>query len=368
MSFTRCAHVLAAVLLTLLAACSRPESRETSRVASDAGVATALRQGASGTPAPPGPAPEGMVWIPGGEFSMGAAELEGATHNHVDMLATEDSRPIHRVALGGYWIDRTEVTNAAFARFVAATGHVTAAERAPTREEFPDAPPAMLVAGSAMFKAPAAPVALDDPLQWWAWVPGASWRTPEGPGSSIEARRDHPVVHAAYADAEAFCRWAGKRLPTEAEWEFAARGGLEGKVYPWGDEFRPGGRWMTNSFQGQFPNRNSGDDGHVATAPVAQFPANGFGLHDVAGNVWEWVSDWYRPDYYAQLARAGGVARDPKGPDDAYDPEEPGSAKRVLRGGSFLCTDQYCSRYMVGARGKAEVNSPTNHVGFRCAR
>jgi len=322
------------------------------------------------TPATQDPeaAPAGMLWIPGGEFAMGAAEPTGMDHNHVGMQATADSRPVHRVRVDGFWMDRTEVTNDEFARFVAATGYVTIAEKAPSKEEFPTAPPEMLVAGSVVFAEPPAPVPLDNHLRWWTWATGANWRQPEGPGSSIAGRGNHPVVHVAYADAEAYARWAGKRLPTEAEWEFAARGGLEGKVYPWGDEFMPEGRWMTNSFQGHFPDHNAASDGHVATAPVAQFPANGYGLHDVAGNVWEWVSDWYRPDYYLQLAQAGGVARNPKGPERSFDPSEPGQPKRVHRGGSFLCTDQYCSRYMVGTRGKGEVNSGTNHLGFRCVK
>ena len=312
--------------------------------------------------------PPGMAWIPGGEFDMGAAEPTGMDHTHVGMLATDDARPIHRVAVQPFWMDRTEVTNAAFARFVAATGYVTIAERAPRREDFPDVPVDRLVPGSAVFRAPGGPVSLDDPLQWWAWVEGANWRHPEGPGSSLEGRDRHPVVHAAYADAVAYCEWAGKRLPTEAEWEFAARGGLAGKVYPWGDEFRPGGRWMTNSFQGSFPDHDDASDGHVATAAAAQYPANGYGLHDVAGSVWEWTSDWYRPDYYAQLARSAAVARDPRGPAESYDPDEPGVPKRVQRGGSFLCTEQYCARYMVGTRGKGEPSSSANHVGFRCVR
>jgi formylglycine-generating enzyme len=318
--------------------------------------------------ASPGAAPAGMAWIPGGEFAMGAAEPTGMDHNDVGMHATTDSRPVHRVAVDAFWMDRTEVTNAGFARFVAATGYVTVAEIAPTRAEFPTAPPEMLVAGSGMFAPPPAPAPLDNPLRWWTWVPQASWRAPAGPGSSLEGRDRHPVVHVAFADAEAYCRWAGKRLPTEAEWEFAARGGLDGKVYPWGDEFRPAGRWMANSHQGHFPDHDSGADGYAQVAPVAQFPANGYGLHDVAGNVWEWVSDWYRPDYYARLAEAGGIARNPQGPEDSWDPDEPGQRKRAHRGGSFLCTDQYCSRYMVGTRGKGEVNSSTNHLGFRCAK
>lgn len=309
-----------------------------------------------------------MAWIPGGEFAMGAAAPRGIDANAVGMHATEDSRPIHPVFVDGFWADITEVTNDAYARFVAATGYVTIAERAPTREEFPDAPAEMLVPGSVVFAPPPGPVPLDNHLQWWSWVQGADWRHPAGPGSSLEGLGNHPVVHVAYADAEAYCAWAGKRLPTEAEWEFAARGGLAGKVYPWGDEFMPDGKAMTNSFQGHFPDANSQADGYLATAPVAQFPPNGYGLFDVAGNAWEWVSDWYRPEYYATLAAAGGPARNPRGPDSSFDPAEPGQAKRVHRGGSFLCTEQYCSRYMVGTRSKGEVNTGTNHLGFRCVR
>jgi formylglycine-generating enzyme required for sulfatase activity len=316
----------------------------------------------------PGEAPAGMVWIPGGEFSMGAADPTGLDHNTVGMLATEDSRPVHRVYVDGFFMDRTEVTNADFARFVAATGYVTVAETAPTREEFPNAPANLLVPGSAVFSPPSSPVPLNNYTQWWAYVRGADWRHPEGAGSSIEGLENHPVVQIAYRDAEAYAKWAGKRLPTEAEWEFAARGGLTGKVYPWGNDFTPDGTSMANSFQGHFPDRNDETDGHRLTAPVASFPSNGYGLHDMAGNVWEWVSDWYRPDYYAQLAKAGGVARNPKGPDSPYDPDEPGVKKRVHRGGSFLCTDQYCSRYMVGSRGKGEADSGTSHLGFRLVR
>lgn len=350
-------------ILAVLSACSPIPSPS-----SPASSTNKAPQAEGAVAAAPGPAPEGMAWIPGDEFNMGAAEPTGADHNHVGMQATNDARPIHRVAVDGFWMDKTEVTNDAYARFVAETGHVTMAEKAPSRVEFPDMPVDMLVPGSVMFQAPHGEVSLDDPLQWWVWVKGANWRVPEGPGSSIEGRGNHPVVHVAYADADAFCAWAGKRLPTEAEWEFAARGGLQGKIYPWGDEFRPNGRWMTNTFQGHFPDHNSGGDGHTSSGPVAAFPANGYGLYDVAGNVWEWVSDWYRPDYYTQLAQAGGVARNPAGPAEPWDPAEPGTAKRVHRGGSYLCTEQYCSRYMVGTRGMGDVSTGTNHLGFRCTK
>jgi formylglycine-generating enzyme len=311
----------------------------------------------------PGNAPTGMVWIPGGEFSMGAREMPGM--NDVGMKATLDSSPIHRVYVDGFYMDKTDVTNAEYARFVKATGYVTVAERKPRAEDYPGAPPENLVAGSVVFSPPDHAVPLDNYFQWWTYVAGANWRHPEGPKSSIAGKDNYPVVHIAYEDAEAYARWAGKRLPTEAEWEFAARGGLSGKLYSWGDEFRPNGKWMANTFEGHFPNANEPEDGFLATSPVGKFPANGYGLYDMAGNVWQWTSDWYRPDYYAQLA-GEGVVRNPTGPSSSYDPSEPGHAKKVHRGGSFLCTDQYCSRYMVGTRGKGEADTGTNHLGFRC--
>jgi formylglycine-generating enzyme required for sulfatase activity len=268
----------------------------------------------------------------------------------------------------GFWMDQTEVTNEQFARFVKATGYVTVAERTPRAEDFPGAPAATLVPGSVVFSPPKHAVPLADAYQWWADVNGASWRHPLGPESSIEGKARFPVVHVAYADALAYAQWAGKRLPTEAEWEFAARGGLSGRLFPWGDEFMNDGRWMANTHQGHFPDHDSGADAFTGIAPVAQFPPNGYGLHDVAGNVWEWVSDWYRPDYYARLASTGAIARNPQGPADSFDPDEPGVNKRVHRGGSFLCTDQYCSRYMVGTRGKGDIGTGTNHLGFRCVK
>ncbi len=297
---------------------------------------------------------------------MGAADPFGNEMNDVGMLATRDSRPIHRVYVDGFWMDKTEVTNAQFTRFVKATGYVTVAERTPRAEDFPGAPLENLVAGSVVFSPPAHTVPLDNHFRWWSYVRGANWRHPLGPKSDLKGREDYPVVHIAYEDAEAYAKWAGKRLPTEAEWEFAARGGLSGKVYPWGDELKKDGRWMANSHQGHFPNQDTGADAFLGIAPVAQFPSNGYGLYDVGGNVWEWTSNWYRPDYYARLAMAGEVARNPQGPDSPFDPSEPGEKKRVHRGGSFLCTDQYCSRYMVGTRGKGEISTGTNHLGFRC--
>ena len=315
--------------------------------------------------APPKKAPAGMVWIPGGEFSMGANDPPDM--DDVGMKATRDARPVHRVYVDGFFMDRTDVTNAEFAAFVKATGYVTVAERKPRAEDFPGAPAENLVPGSVVFSPPDHPVALNNQLQWWSYVPGANWRHPLGPGSDIKGKENFPVVQVAYEDAQAYAKWAGKRLPTEAEWEFAARGGLAGKPFVWGDDFRPNGKWMANTHQGHFPDKDSGSDGYVGIAPVAKYPPNGYGLYDMAGNVWQWTSDWYRPDYYQQLASTG-VARNPQGPDSSYDPAEPGPAKKVHRGGSFLCTDQYCSRYIVGTRGKGEVSTGTNHLGFRCVR
>jgi len=320
---------------------------------------------ANGRPAP-SKAPEGMVWIPGGEFSMGSDDPRGTLCGGPD--AMNDARPIHRVDVDGFWMDATEVTNEQFKEFVDATGYVTIAEKAPLAEDYPGATPENLVAGSVVFTPTDHPVPLDNHYQWWSYVKGANWRHPLGPDSDLAGRENHPVVHVGYEDAVAYATWAGKRLPTEAEWEFAARGGLTGQVYSWGNEFKPNGQWMANIYHGPFPITDTGDDGFVGVAPVAQFPPNGYGLFDVAGNVWEWCSDWYRPETYAILALGGGVARNPLGPDTSFDPSEPHEKKRVHRGGSFLCTDLYCTRYMVGTRGKGEVSTGSNHLGFRCVK
>jgi formylglycine-generating enzyme required for sulfatase activity len=297
-----------------------------------------------------------MVWIPGGEFWMGT--------EHPQM---RDSRPVHRVAIDGFWMDRTEVTNAQFEEFVKSTGYVTIAEQVPKAEDFPGAPPQNLVAGAVVFSPPREDVPLDSQFRWWSYIKGANWRHPEGPGSGIVGKENYPVVHIAWPDAAAYAKWAGKRLPTEAEWEFAARGGLDRKPFVWGDEFAPHGKLAANTFQGRFPNRNTQEDGYATTAPVASFAPNGYGLYDMAGNVWEWVSDWYRPDTFLQQA-ALGVARNPRGPDRSFDPSDPGVPKKVMKGGSFLCSDSYCSRYMPGGRGKGDINTGTNHLGFRCIR
>jgi formylglycine-generating enzyme len=315
---------------------------------------------------PRGPAPEGMVWILGGEFSMGS---DAACESLCGLPGvTRDALPVHRVYVDGFWMDKTDVTNEKFQEFVNATGYVTIAERAPTKEEFPTAPPENLVAGSTVFTPTPGPVSLKNHFQWWRYQQGANWRHPEGPDTDLRGKEKYPVVQIAYPDAVAYAKWAGKRLPTEAEFEFAARGGLSGTTYAWGNDLKPGGKWMANIYQGQFPVSDTGEDGFAGLAPVAQFPPNGYGLYDMAGNVWQWCSDWYRRDYYDQLAAASGIARNPSGPDTPFDPLEPTEKKRVHRGGSFLCTDQYCTRYMVGTRGKGDVSTGSNHLGFRCVK
>lgn len=308
--------------------------------------------------------PAEMVWIPGGEFAMGVEKYRDSMC--IIRSVTADALPVHRVSVDGFWMDKTEVTNEQFERFVQATAYVTIAERVPSPKEFPGVALDNLGPGAVVFTSPDHPVLLHDHRQWWSYAKGANWRHPPGPESDLKGKEKFPVVHVAYPDAVAYAKWSGKRLPTEAEWEFAARGGLEAKRYPWGDELKPRDKWMANLFQGRFPTKDTGEDGFAGIAPVAQFPRNGYGLYDMAGNVWEWCSDWYRADYYAVIARTGGVSRNPAGPKSSFDPAEPGEKKRVQRGGSFLCTDQYCTRYMVGARGSGEESTGTNHVGFRC--
>ena len=316
--------------------------------------------------APHGAAPPGMVWVPGGEFSMGS---KGATPGVCTMSGgMPDAQPIHRVYVDGFWMDRTDVTNEEFARFIQATGYITSAEKKPAAQDFPGVPLENLVAGSLVFTPVSHPVPLDDVTGWWKYQKGANWRHPEGPGSTIRGKGKYPVVQVAFEDAVAYAKWAGKRLPTEAEWEFAARGGLTGKLYAWGDRMQPGGKWMANTWQGVFPVHDAGSDGFAGISPAAQFPANGYGLYDMSGNVWQWCADWYRADYYEKLAGPGGVTRNPRGPDSSLDPEEPAIPKRVQRGGSFLCTSEYCSRYLVGSRGKGDPSSPADHIGFRCVK
>ena len=310
----------------------------------------------------PQAAPPGMVWIPGGEFTMGGD----------DPLARPDEQPLHRVRVRGFWMDATEVTNAQFAAFVQATGYRTVAERPidweEMRKQLPPGTPkpdeSRLQPGALVFTPPEESVGLSQFDRWWSWVPGADWRHPRGPDSSIEGRENEPVVQVALEDAQAYAKWAGKRLPTEAEWEFAARGGLDRKVNVWGDA--PIDAARANTWQGEFPNRNTAEDGFVLAAPVGRFPANGFGLRDMAGNVWEWCSDRYRPDAYAlQAQRAqGGAVENPQGPD-----AEPGALEVfVVRGGSFLCNDAYCASYRPSARMRETADTATQHIGFRCVK
>ncbi len=301
--------------------------------------------------------PSGMVWIPGGTFEMGS-----------DLAEFPDAQPVHPVYVDGFWMDETEVTNAEFGKFVDATGYVTVAERPLNPEDFPGAQPDLLVPGAVVFAPPDGAVPLDSNLRWWTYVPGASWKHPTGSGSSLEGRENYPVINVAYEDAAAYAEWAGKRLPTEAEWERAARGGLDRKPFVWGDEFSPNGQFLANTAQGHFPERNTAADGFAAAAPVKSYPPNAYGLYDVAGNVWEWVGDWYRPDTFVKAAANGPISVNPTGPDGSFDPAEPSVPKRVHKGGSFLCTDQYCSRYMPGGRGKGDVSTGTNHLGFRCVK
>lgn len=290
-----------------------------------------------------------MVFVHGGSFKMGSSDFA-------------DAMPVHEVQVRSFYMDEHEVTNAQFEAFVVATGYITVAERPLDPTEFPHVDPDMLRPGSAVFVGKENAKNLNDALQWWDYVIGANWRQPEGPGSSIKTRMNHPVTQLAFQDAEAYAKWAGKRLPTEAEWEYAAKAGRHtDEKYYWGNEQKEDGKWLANIYQGTFPARNTKEDGFEYTAPVKSFPANAYGLYDMEGNVWEWCADFYRADYYAKSDKV-----DPKGPQDSFDPQEPGLVKRVQRGGSFLCNDQYCERYKAGARGKGEINSPTNNVGFRC--
>ncbi len=284
---------------------------------------------------------DGMVWIEGGVYTGGATGFY-----------TEES-PLREVQVEGFWIDRFEVTNARFAEFVAATGYVTVAERPLQPADFPGIDPALLQAGSVVFTMP---TAADGKLtQWWRFVPGAHWRQPAGPGSSIEGLEQHPVVHVTHEDAQAFAEWHGHDLPTEAQWEYAARGGLEQAVYAWGDEFLVAGKHQANTWQGMFPLLNEREDGYTGSAPVGCFPANGYGLHDMIGNVWEWVDDWYYP-VYGTLEEGG------------HDPRQPGLPVKVIKGGSYLCAENYCRRYRPAARHAQEATLGAAHIGFRTVK
>jgi formylglycine-generating enzyme required for sulfatase activity len=301
-----------------------------------------------------------MAAIPGGSFRMGS-------DSHY-----REERPRHTVRVDAFRMDTTTVTNAEFARFVAATGYRTVAERPLDPAQYPGAKPALLVPGALVFRMTEGPVDTADVANWWAWTPGACWHQPEGPGSALDGREDHPVVQVAFEDAEAYARWAGKALPTEAEWECAARGGLDGAEFVWGEELMPGGKPMANTWQGPFPWRNFATDGFAGTAPVASFPANGYGLFDMAGNVWQWTTDWFAPGHAADPASPCCAPDNPRGPAMAasFDPAQPAIRipRRVVKGGSFLCAPSYCRRYRPAARHAQMVDTGMSHIGFRCIR
>lgn len=306
---------------------------------------------------PPGPAPDkDMVWIPAGTFLMGSNE-------HYP-----EEAPAHPVTVSGFWIDRTQVTNAAFRRFVKATGYVTVAERVPDASQYPGALPEMLVAGSVVFKQPPGRVSMQTHYNWWDWMPGADWRHPEGPGSTLDGKERHPVVHVAWEDVTAFAAWAGKVLPTEAEWEYASRGGHDGWAFAWGAELAPKGKLLANYWQGEFPWQNLKLDGYERTAPVGSFAPNDYGLVDMIGNVWEWTSDWYatHAESVSDCCGSGSVHRDGTQA-GSVDPNDTAAIpRRVLKGGSFACAENYCQRYRPAARMPHPIDTGTNHIGFRC--
>jgi sulfatase modifying factor 1 len=310
--------------------------------------------GPDSPPAKPG----NMIFVPGGTFWMGS-----------DRHYPEEA-PTHRAAVDGFWMDRYPVTNRQFRKFVRATGHVTCAEIPPDPKDYPGALPHMLFAGSLVFTRPAGQVDLRNWAEWWTFLRGADWRHPYGRRSSIKGLDDFPVVHVAFADALAFARWAGKDMPTEAEWEFAARGGLDGAEFGWGDELAPGGKHRANTWQGEFPRQNLAEDGYQRTSPVNAFPPNGYGLSDMIGNVWEWTTDWYSPKHTADASKACCIPENPPGGSEvgSYDPCQPQSKipRKVLKGGSHLCAPNYCRRYRPAARHAQPIDTSTSHVGFRC--
>ena len=358
----KCRFALIAFLLSTVYSCNRSDGSSENSAAADTGdgIASVENIAFNGDTSS-----KGMVYIPGGDFMMGGDNDQ----------ASEDEFPKHAVSVDPFWMDEHEVTNAQFAAFVEATGYVTTAEQKPDWEKLKSQMPpgtpkpdeSQLVAASLVFTPPSREVDLNDYSQWWSWIPGADWRHPEGPESSIKGKENYPVVHVSWDDAMAYCKWSGKRLPTEAEWEFAARGGLDNNIYPWGNEHVNAGKPKANSWDGSFPNNNTVADGFEGLAPVKSFPKNGYNLYDMAGNVWEWCSDWYRHDYY-QTFDASVKVKNPQGPVDSYDPMEPYVPKRVARGGSFMCNDSYCSGYRVARRMKSSSDSGMSNMGFRCVR
>jgi len=310
------------------------------------------------SPDPALPARDGMIALAGGRFVMGS-----------DRHYPEEA-PAHPVEVDPFWIDVTPVTNAQFARFVAATGHVTLAETAPDPALYPGADPALLVPASAVFMRPARPLDPRHGVTWWALIPGASWNRPLGPGSDLTGLEDHPVVHVGYDDAAAYAAWAGKALPTEAEWEFAARGGLDGASYAWGEDLAPGGAMLANYWQGAFPGENLLTDGYERTSPVGTYPPNGYGLSDMIGNTWEWTTDWWADRHAETPARACCAPKNPRGAarETSHDRQQPGPVipRRVIKGGSHLCADNYCHRYRPAARHPQGIDTTTSHIGFRC--
>ena len=371
--------ILSAITLWLLATCSQPKSNQqaTSDVKGMSAPDTSTLSCCAKLPArfaspnisekdsTPGTSVDytEMALILGGQFRMGGDTLWGRP----------DEFPAHQVKVSSFYMDVHEVTNRQFKAFVEATGYITTAEKKPDWEELRKQVPEgtqkpadeFLVAASLVFSPPNHPVSLNNPLIWWKWTVGADWRHPDGPGSNLNGKEDYPVVHVSWDDAQSYSSWAGKRLPTEAEWEFAARGGQSNATYPWGNELVTKGKKKANVWDGNFPNNNTGLDDYIGTAPVKQFPPNPYGLYDMAGNVWEWVSDWYTADYYS-LCKKSGWMDNPTGPLKSLDPDEPFAQKKVVRGGSFLCNDQYCSGFRIGARMKTSWDTSLNHTGFRC--
>ena len=318
------------------------------------GSATISETGKSAGSAPD----KGMVWIPGGTFLMGS-------NDHYP-----EEAPVHPMSVDGFWIDTHQVTNAQFRRFVKATGYVTVAERVPTIEEYPGALPEMLVAGSIVFKQPSVRVDLANHYNWWGWMPGADWRHPEGPESNLNGRDRHPVVQVSWEDVSAYAAWAGKEIPSEAEWEFACRGGIESLSFAWGDELAPNGKMLANYWQGDFPLVNLALDGYERTAPVGSFPPNPYGLYDMIGNVWEWTTDWFLNGHQPS-SPCCGTSREEinnRNRDASIDPQAPGAPtpRKVLKGGSFACAENYCRRYRPAARQNHPIDTGTNHIGFRC--